>query len=250
MESIQIETTQNVTLEYTPASVGDRILAYLIDSLIIIAWLIMFIFIGVGLGINSRSNGAPFVVLFVIGFLPLMFYNLVSELLMNGQTVGKKAMSIRVVMVDGSQPTVGAYLIRWIMRLIDIQLMSGVVAIIAIASNNKGQRLGDMAANTTVVKLRPPVGLSQIIPPATATEHRVSFPEVTMLTDRDISVVRAVLNKTTSENQELLHQASLKIKQVTGIQSAMEPEIFLQTVLKDYTHLMYKDYTQSWVKKS
>ena len=225
MESIQIETTQNVTLEYTPASVGDRILAYLIDSLIIIAWLIMFIFIGVGLGINSRSNGAPFVVLFVIGFLPLMFYNLVSELLMNGQTVGKKAMSIRVVMVDGSQPTVGAYLIRWIMRLIDIQLMSGVVAIIAIASNNKGQRLGDMAANTTVVKLRPPVGLSQIIPPATATEHRVSFPEVTMLTDRDISVVRAVLNKTTSENQELLHQASLKIKQVTGIQSAMEPEI-------------------------
>lgn len=245
MESIQIETTQNVTLEYTPASVGDRILAYLIDSLIIIAWLIMFIFIGVGLGINSRSNGAPFVVLFVIGFLPLMFYNLVSELLMNGQTVGKKAMSIRVVMVDGSQPTVGAYLIRWIMRLIDIQLMSGVVAIIAIASNNKGQRLGDMAANTTVVKLRPPVGLSQIIPPATATEHRVSFPEVTMLTDRDISVVRAVLNKTTSENQELLHQASLKIKQVTGIQSAMEPEIFLRTVLKDYTHLMYKDYTQS-----
>ena len=99
MESIQIETTQNVTLEYTPASVGDRILAYLIDSLIIIAWLIMFIFIGVGLGINSRSNGAPFVVLFVIGFLPLMFYNLVSELLMNGQTVGKKAMSIRERMI-------------------------------------------------------------------------------------------------------------------------------------------------------
>lgn len=245
MESIQIETTQNVTLEYTPASVGDRILAYLIDSLIIIAWLIMFIFIGVGLGINSRSNSAPFVVLFVIGFLPLMFYNLVSELLMNGQTVGKKAMNIRVVMVDGSQPTVGAYLIRWIMRLIDIQLMSGVVAIIAIASNNRGQRLGDMAANTTVVKLRPPVGLSQIMPPATATEHRVSFPEVTMLTDRDISVVRAVLNKNTSENQELLHQAALKIKQVTGIQSAMEPKVFLQTILKDYTHLMYKDYTQS-----
>lgn len=245
MESIQIETTQNVTLEYTPASVGDRILAYLIDSLIIIAWLIMFIFIGVGLGINSRSNSAPFVVLFVIGFLPLMFYNLVSELLMNGQTIGKKAMNIRVVMVDGSQPTVGAYLIRWIMRLIDIQLMSGVVAIIAIASNNRGQRLGDMAANTTVVKLRPPVGLSQIMPPATATEHRVSFPEVTMLTDRDISVVRAVLNKNTSENQELLHQAALKIKQVTGIQSAMEPKVFLQTILKDYTHLMYKDYTQS-----
>lgn len=245
MESIQIETTQNVTLEYTPASVGDRILAYLIDSLIIIAWMIMFIFIGVGLGINSRSNSAPFVVLFVIGFLPLMFYNLVSELLMNGQTVGKKAMNIRVVMVDGSQPTVGAYLIRWIMRLIDIQLMSGVVAIIAIASNNRGQRLGDMAANTTVVKLRPPVGLSQIMPPATATEHRVSFPEVTMLTDRDISVVRAVLNKNTSENQELLHQAALKIKQVTGIQSAMEPMVFLQTILKDYTHLMYKDYTQS-----
>lgn len=245
MESIQIETTQNVTLEYTPASVGDRILAYLIDSLIIIAWLIMFIFIGVGLGINSRSNGAPFVVLFVIGFLPLMFYNLVSELLMNGQTIGKKAMSIRVVMVDGSQPTVGAYLIRWIMRLIDIQLMSGVVAIIAIASNNRGQRLGDMAANTTVVKLRPPVGLSQIMPPATLQEHRVSFPEVTMLTDRDISVVKAVLNKNTLENQELLHQATLKIKQVTGIQSAMEPEVFLRTILKDYTHLMYKDYTQS-----
>ncbi len=48
-----------------------------------------------------------------------------------------------------------------------------------------------------------------------------------------------------TQNQELFHQAALKIKQVTGIQSAMEPEIFLRTVLKDYTHLMYKDYTQS-----
>ncbi|MFN8353881.1 MAG: RDD family protein [Spirosomataceae bacterium] len=245
MEGIQIETTQNVTLEYTPASLGDRILAYFIDALVKVAYVVGLVLIGAMLNMQTRGSDLFWVIVIIIAVLPMMFYTLVLEIMMNGQTIGKRAMGIRVVMLDGSQPSLGAYLLRWLLLIVDVHFLSGIVAIIAIASNNRGQRLGDMAAKTTVVKLRPPVGLAQILPPQITEEHRVSFPEVSMLTDRDIAVVKAVLNKNPNENYALLLQAMQKIKEVTGIQSSLEPEAFLRTVLKDYTHIVTKDYNDN-----
>jgi len=60
---------------------------------------------------------------------------------MNGQSVGKRAMNIRVINLDGTQPTLGAYLMRWLFRLVDTMIFGSVVALVVASANGKGKEL-------------------------------------------------------------------------------------------------------------
>lgn len=231
MEHIQIETTQNVMLEYIPASIGERILAYLIDGLILGAWIIAVIMLMAA--IRPAGGDIFYAVIGLLVAFPVMFYDLVSEVFLNGQSVGKRAMKIRVVTLDGTQPTLGAYLMRWIFRLVDISLFSGVVAFITVIVNGKGQRLGDIAAGTSVVKLKPPVDLGQIIPVRMDTTYQVVFPEVSVLTDQNVLIIRQVLQK---KDAHLIAQAAFRVKETMGVSSSLNDQVFLETVIKDYTY--------------
>lgn len=247
MSTVKIQTSQNVTLEYEPASVGDRILAYLIDGLVMAAYvIIIFMLLGVSFFNINQTNSEQeekalwgiSVMMFML--LPLMFYHLLSEVFMNGQSIGKKAMNIRVVTLDGGAPSFGAYLIRWIIRLIDIHTFSGIIAIIVIISNKKGQRIGDIAANTTVVKLTQRVTLADLQRTDIHETYQVQFPQVEQLSDKDIETIRSVIQgyKQTG-NLELIYQAADKMKMVLGVTSELDDLSFLQTIEKDYTHLSY-----------
>ncbi len=68
-----------------------------------------------------------------------------------GQTIGKKAMKIKVVTEGGKAITYSEALIRNILRIIDWLPFVYIVGIILIATNDKKQRLGDIAAKTIVV---------------------------------------------------------------------------------------------------
>src|SRR5690606_12148888 len=90
-------------------------------------------------------------------YLPVLFlYNLVCETFFGGQSIGKKSMGIKVVKMNGHNPTVGDCLLRWCLRIVDIGASLGALAAILVSSSEKGQRLGDMAANTVVIRLNPP----------------------------------------------------------------------------------------------
>jgi len=239
MEGLLIETTQNVTLEYQPASIGERILAYLLDALVVFAWVL-----GIGLLFGIFSNETlrdteGFFLLVAVLILPVIFYDLALEILLNGQSVGKKALGIRVVMLDGRQPTLGAYLMRWLFRLVDLTLFSGVVAVITIAVNGKGQRLGDLAAKTTVVKLRPPVSLERVVSvPVVDPTYRVTYPEASLLSDRDATTLRQALNKGLSVgNETLVATAARKAREVTGIRGEGDDVQFLHVLLRDHAYL-------------
>lgn len=245
MDGLLVETTQNVTLEYQPASIGERILAELLDSVIKSSWLLVWV-LGVGTsGGFSRTwlNSPATILLLVVVLLPVIVYSLLSEVLLNGQTIGKRTMGIRVVRIDGRQPTLSAYLLRWLFRPFEITLAYGVVAVVTIAVNGRGQRLGDLLAKTAVVKIRPPVSLETVVALPTVDEHyRVTFPEAAVLTDRDATTLRAALNKGLTEgNSELIEVAAQKVKDVTGIQSGFDAVRLLQTVLRDYTHLALQE---------
>ena len=130
MDNFQIETAQNISISQNVAHVTTRIGSFLIDLLIIFAY-------------NA--------VLYLIVNLPTTFYSLIFEIAMNGQTPGKYLNKIRVVKIDGSKPTLGSYLTRWLLRIIDIWFFTGSVAVFTILFNGKGQRLGDIAAGTTII---------------------------------------------------------------------------------------------------
>ncbi len=224
--SVAIRTAQNVVLDYEPASVGERILATLLDYLVFFGWFMLVIALPASLSVSINRTFSVFL------FAPVVLYDLLCEYLLNGRSVGKLAIGIRVVMLDGSQPTVGAYLLRWLTRIVESGVfMAGVVPIITVAANGKGQRLGDIAAGTTVVRLKPAVALDELQTPAFADNYVVQFPDVRLLTDRDITTVRDVLRR--GDDFVLLRTAD-KIKEVTGIQTNLSHRAFLETVVSDY----------------
>ncbi|KAA9353742.1 RDD family protein [Larkinella humicola] len=229
--TVSIQTSQNVTLEYEPASLGDRILALLLDYLILLGWLILYFVLTKLLPGAFRS---PFWTgLFLL--LPFMLYDLLCETFLNGQSLGKIAMKIRVVMLDGSQPGLGAYLLRWLLRIIESPMFfGGMVAVITIAANGRGQRIGDIAAGTTVVKLTRPVTLAQITYRALPDDYQVRFPEVAQLSDRDLNIVREALRM---NNPEISGLAADKVKQVIGVRSELDDTTFLRTLINDYQFL-------------
>ena len=120
MQTIRITTTQNIDIDYEVAGLGERIVAYIIDmamfAVIIIATLIA---IGVVGGMRRGGSDIWIGVLFVIYGALYVFYDLICELSMNGQSVGKKIMKIKVISLDGARPRLGQYLLRWLFRIID-----------------------------------------------------------------------------------------------------------------------------------
>ncbi|TGE16270.1 RDD family protein [Hymenobacter elongatus] len=233
MSTIRIQTTQNVTLEYEVASISDRIGAALIDYALYFAWFMGWVFVTAALNLDLGSVG-----MFLV-FLPTLFYHLACEVFFNGQSLGKKALHSKVVRLDGTRPGLGDYLLRWILRPIDILSTSGALALITILLNGRGQRLGDLAAGTSVVSLRPRrAAASPLAPPAPAPGYVVVFPQAAQLTDHDVALVRQLLDRgLQQQNYLLLNEVATKIKGLTGIRTDLHDEAFLRTILRDHAHI-------------
>ncbi|HEY9008190.1 MAG TPA: RDD family protein [Ohtaekwangia sp.] len=231
MQTVSVRTTQNVFIQYPVASLGDRMLATLIDSVIVIAYMIGAIYCLMELNVNS-----PAVIIAVIA-IPYTLYHLLFEIFMGGQSPGKRQMKIKVVRIDGTPATVGNYLMRWLLRIIEVQAMSGMVAIITIALNNKGQRLGDIAAGTTVVKLVPQQAVTANEVFTLAEDDYVpQFPAVAMLSDRDVELIQQALEVYRKhDNIQPVMLITEKIKRMLSIETDMTFENFLTTILKDYS---------------
>ncbi|MGV3540554.1 MAG: RDD family protein [Rufibacter sp.] len=236
MNTIKVKTTQNVEVEYAIASVGDRILAYLIDMVVGMAWFLIGFFIVGIMSAGGQPNNTSFFIVGVIMLLPYLLYHLLCEIFMNGQSIGKKAKDIKVIKLNGHAPSLGDYLLRWIFRIIDVTLY-GIVAIVTIAINGKGQRLGDLAAGTSVIKTVP-VRRQDPFKVKLEEDYHVVFPEVTHLTDQDMALVRKLLFKAIkNQNELLLNRISTRLQEVIGVQPHMTDRDFLKTVIKDYYHL-------------
>ncbi|MFB6305388.1 MAG: RDD family protein [Flavobacteriales bacterium] len=233
--SIEINTTQNVPIDYKVAGIGGRIIAHILDwVLFYIYFYIINLIIG---GMSIISNGK--MTMIVILLMPVLLYDLLCELLMNGQSIGKMITGIKVIKVDGTQPSIGAYSIRWIFRLVDTISMGGMVALLTIMFNGKGQRLGDIVANTTVIDKNKRVGLENTVLNEVDENYTPMFKSVKALNDRDIAIIRDILNKDTIPDYEKkLNEVATKVKEITGIKDQkMNDEQFLRTVVKDYLNM-------------
>ncbi len=240
MAVISIVTSQNIELEYDLASLGERIVATIIDFAILLGY---FIMISLLTSLSGDYFGEGLAWVYVIVFLPAAFYTLTSETFLNGQTVGKRVMGIKVISLNSNQASFAQYLIRWLFRLVDIWLFGSVVAIIVAAITEKNQRVGDLVAGTTLVKIKPRSALQQTLyTPVADTGYAVSYPEVTNLSDADMQLVKEVLlSVQKTGNTMLALQTVRKIETLLNIKSRHdEPINFLYTILSDYNHLTAK----------
>lgn len=231
MPTINVRTTQNVFIQYQVAGLWDRILAFLIDAVVFIAYLIIMAMLLAETGLMAGWT-------LVLIYLPIFFYNLLFEILMNGQTPGKMALQLRVVRLDGNSPTILNYLFRFLLWPVDV-IMGGSIAITCIVLTPNGQRLGDIAAGTTVVKLKTitPHSASQIL--KNMEEGYVAqFPQVVNLSDQDIKLVKeALMVNVQLGNSEPIAILTTKIKTLLGVESDLPPVKFLYTIIKDYQHV-------------
>src|SRR5437588_5254450 len=121
MQTINITTSQNVDIDYEIAGLGERIVARLIDYAIFVLIFIMSFTI-LGATEALRDSSVRTVVLYIIFGSLYVFYDLVCEIFMSGQSIGKKVMKIKVISLDGSRPTISQFLLRWLFRIVDFTI--------------------------------------------------------------------------------------------------------------------------------
>jgi len=234
MDNFQIETAQNVTIHQNVASVSTRIGAFLIDLLIIAGYYTIILLLINALGFEISES---IYVYYALLSLPVFFYSLIFETLMDGQTPGKYFCKIRVTKIDGSKPTFGSYLIRWVLRIIDISLASGSIALLTILLNGKGQRLGDLAAGTTVISEKKEIQLNDTLLVDISENYEPTYPQVTVLNDNDIQTIKELYtNAKKNGNHKAISKLHVKILTITGITTELSPVNFIDLVIKDYNY--------------
>ena len=232
MDTLSIGTSQNIHIEQPIASIGERVAATLLDLLFIGCYYIAVL-------ILSRFIHSDTLIL--IFSVPPSLYSLISELAMNGQSWGKRLMKIKVVNTDGTSATFSGYFLRWITRLIEVLATVGSLATITIILNRKGQRLGDIAANTAVIRLKDK-SLRETIYIPVPDNYTVIYPEVSKLSANDIYTIKEVLDmlrakKMSSQTLALAQKAHVAIEQKLGVKANQATAPFLQTVLLDYNYM-------------
>jgi uncharacterized membrane protein SpoIIM required for sporulation/uncharacterized RDD family membrane protein YckC len=160
-DRVAIATPDNVALDFEVAGAGSRFLALLVDTAVWVGLLLLVILL---LGIRSAvpsagriaaSAGWIKAVLILALFLTRWGYYIFFEILLAGRTPGKMALGIRVVRENGLPPEPRQVLIRNLLRAVDmlpppLYLVGGLSLLIS----SKGQRLGDLAAGTMVIRER------------------------------------------------------------------------------------------------
>lgn len=240
MRTIDILTTQNVTINYELADVKDRIFATVIDMIIQTIGLLLLAWLFVSTGILPSIEYFLYFILFPV----LFFYYFVSEIIMDGQTLGKRMVGIKVVKLTGAEPSINDYLMRWALRPIDIFFSLGAIGIMLVSSSEKGQRLGDIVANTTVVKVKTvkSIQLVDILNIRTLGSYEPVYRQVRQFNEDEMLLLKEVMDKSLKfkniGHDEALEMAAQVAKNRLNLDAIPTDRVgFIRTLIKDYVAL-------------
>lgn len=268
MSIIKVPTSFNIDIEFEIPEFYKRLLALLIDWVILIGYLkiagaiLDSIEDSMGSWSEEKAMNLLWLKLVVI-LVPLTLYFLITEITMNGQTVGKKLMGLRVVNENGGKASISQYLIRWFTRDIwivmvffySLQLESRIEAmimalaaagfyiadVILVISSRKGQRIGDILARTILIHVNAKANIEETIFQEVGEGYTPAFPQIMQLSDRDINSIKSILETAKKKGDlSMADAASGKIKTHLNIQTNMDPFEFLSVLLKDYNYLSTK----------
>jgi uncharacterized RDD family membrane protein YckC len=271
MSVIKVPTNFNIDVEFEIPEFYRRLISLLIDVIIEyfylrIAWEIFKnIISNSSLDTDSQYNLQAIALLL---FLPLLVYHLVLEITMNGQSIGKRIMRIRVVNEIGGRPGISQFLIRWLLRVSDLWIV-GIILILAsnadffrnpettfiilaalaflitdivlVVSSKKGQRIGDILAKTILIRINAKGNIEDTVFVEVADSYVPSFPQIMHLSDKDINAIKTILETSRKKGDFIMADAAAsKIKSHLKIESSLSPFDFLDVLLKDYNYLSTK----------
>jgi uncharacterized RDD family membrane protein YckC len=165
-DQLNIETPEQVELEFSIAGLGSRFVAILIDTILIVGFyfaigiVLALVFSGASAlggkaGDELDTAGKWVLALFIfLNFLLIWGYFALFEGLWRGQTPGKRVMKLRVIKDSGRQITFFEALARNLLRFVDYLPGMYLVGVITMLCNKRSKRLGDLAAGTLVIHER------------------------------------------------------------------------------------------------
>lgn len=250
MSYVRLDTGFNIEVEFAIPAFHKRLLAWIIDLALIIAYFVL------GIRLLNAALGQLWVEnewIIVLFGLPPFLYHLLCEVFLNGQSIGKKAMRIRVITSEGGQPTLSQYLIRWVFRLVDLPfwvlafISSGALpwwcsiflfcGLGCILVTSHTQRIGDIVAGTILIDTRTRTSWEDTVFTELSDDHQPRYPQVMQLSDKDINTLKSIIKTVSrSGDYDLSMRIAERIRtklQITSDQDSLE---FLQTLLMDYNY--------------
>ena len=271
MAVIKIPTSFNIDVEFEIPEFYRRLIALLIDIVIQYCYLrvALEIFKSIARGSNFTDADANYNLeaLALVLFLPLFIYHVVLEITMNGQSIGKKIMGLRVVNENGGRASISQFLIRWLLRVSDVWIVALILVIasapdfrnpettfiilgalgflitdiVLVVSSRKSQRVGDILARTILIRTNRKASIEETVFREVSDGYTPLFPQIMQLSDRDINAIKNILETARKKgDHEMATAAAEKIKSHLKIDTAMSPFEFLDVLLKDYNYLSVK----------
>ncbi|MEX1002524.1 MAG: RDD family protein [Crocinitomicaceae bacterium] len=245
MKKVDIITAHNIAIDYEAASVMNRGVAKFLDLLVITVYIFLASWILLAVFASSfswgRSPGTMFWLMWFVFQIPVIFYTILFEYLLKGQTVGKLALGIRVVKLNGENASLNDYAMRWAFNLIDFWFSAGAIAALFISTTEKGQRLGDMLAQTAVVKNKPDqvYSIRDILNIKDRTKHEPTYLAVSKFTDEDMILIKNAISRVkkypNEPHKELIRELAAKAAEELNLPEVPQKKLtFLKTLLQDY----------------
>ncbi|MFN5148934.1 MAG: RDD family protein [Flavobacteriia bacterium] len=253
MKTIEFESAQHVKVEYELASTMQRTAAALIDLMTFIIYFVILSLVMNLSNIFAEFGTELFATLFLIK-LPWIFYNPLIEYLTHGQSLGKYALGIRVVTITGERPGLREVFTRWLFKgdflwisadfFVLLWLGFGILGIIFSATAERKQRLGDVMANTVVIKNKSSVNYSlrDVLSIKSLENHTPIYPQVTRFTDEDMLLIKNTIQRVhkypNPETKKFAVELADETARLLGLQETPPKRMeFLQTLLQDYVVL-------------
>jgi len=241
LKTVEILTANNITIQYETATVMNRGVALFIDYLAKIVYLIVIMIVFGTLGAFSGASEMSQFFIYALYILPTMFYSLILEYFLRGQTLGKMAMGIRAVKLNGENASLNDYSMRWAFRIVDFWFSLGGIGALFITTTENSQRIGDLLAQTTVIKKTPTqkYNIHDILSIKDKSKHEPTYLGVTQFTDEDMILIKNAITRVkkypNESHKQLIRDLANKLAEHLNLREVPPKKItFLNTVLQDY----------------
>ena len=199
-------TPEAVQLHADVAGIGSRSIALIIDSLIqaVVLLPVLFVLLGDGMG-----GTVEMVAIFALMFIVLWLYYPAFETFRRGQTPGKRLQHIRVVRTTGQPAGLASIVVRNLVRIVEV-FMLPFLALVSMVVTRRGQRLGDLAAGTIVIRERA-LPTPQVQPLRVPGQAGVATLDTSRLTAHDYTVLRTFLARRISLDRKAREQLAARL---------------------------------------
>ncbi len=237
MRRIEIITPQNVPIQYQLANVRERAIAFMLDMIILFISLLFLFLLLQTFGSDESQE-----IIYLGVLMPIfLFYSFAFELFLNGQSPGKKVMGLRIVKLSGADLSISDYTLRWAFRWIDIWGSLGAIAALKVSASHNGQRIGDLLADTSVIKIKPDfnVTLSDLLSIKTVDTATIEFSNIGSFNDNEMLLIKQLIDRQkkypNEAHNQLIRDAARGVATRLGLEKYPgDARVFLSKTLSEY----------------